>query len=65
MRELEGQRESVYVSKPGRVPTVTEWMHEYLFVICERLVLSEKDVGHWTGAHVTGGRVWISISPVP
>lgn len=42
VRELEGQRESGYVSQPGRVPTLAEWMHEYLDVVCERLVLSEK-----------------------
>jgi hypothetical protein len=42
VRELESQRESGYVSKPARVPTLAEWMHEYLDVICDRLVLSEK-----------------------
>ena len=42
VRELESQRESGYVAKAGRAPTVAEWMHEYLDVICERLVLSEK-----------------------
>jgi hypothetical protein len=42
VRELESQRESGYVSKPGRVPTLAEWMREYLDVICDRLVLSEK-----------------------
>ncbi|MEP7023922.1 MAG: integrase [Actinomycetota bacterium] len=42
VRELESQRESGYVSKPGRAPTVAEWMANYLDVVCERLVLSEK-----------------------
>ena len=28
VQELEGQRESGYVNKPGRVPTVAEWMGE-------------------------------------
>ena len=42
VRELESQRTRGYVSKPGRVPTVAEWMAEYLDVLCERLVLSEK-----------------------
>jgi hypothetical protein len=37
-----GQRESGYVSKPGRVPTLAEWMAGCLDVLCERLVLSEK-----------------------
>ncbi|MEV6039803.1 hypothetical protein AB0L65_52405 [Nonomuraea sp. NPDC052116] len=42
VRELEYQRESGRVSKAGRAPTVAEWMAEFLYVICERLVLSEK-----------------------
>jgi site-specific recombinase XerC len=42
VRELENQRESGSVSRPGRVPTVADWMGEYLDVICERLVLSKK-----------------------
>lgn len=42
VRELERQRESGYASKPGRVPTLAEWMAEYLDVLCERFVLSEK-----------------------
>lgn len=41
VRDLENQRESGYVSKPGRAPTVAAWMTEYLDVICGRLVLSE------------------------
>ena len=40
VRELERQRESGYVSKPGRAPTLADWMAEYLDVLCERLVLS-------------------------
>ncbi|MGV9387173.1 hypothetical protein ACWDRB_66150 [Nonomuraea sp. NPDC003707] len=42
VRELENQRESGRVSEAGRAPTVAEWMAEFLDVICERLVLSEK-----------------------
>jgi site-specific recombinase XerD len=42
VRELERQRDSGHVSKAGRAPTVAEWMAEFLDVICERLVLSEK-----------------------
>lgn len=42
VQELERQRNSGAASKPGRVPTVAEWMAEYLDVICERLVLSDK-----------------------
>jgi integrase len=42
VRELERQRESGYVSDPGRAPTLADWMAEYLDVLCERLVLSEK-----------------------
>ncbi len=40
--ELEGNRGTGQVTKPGRVPTVGEWMTEYLDVICERLVASGK-----------------------
>ncbi|MGW4469631.1 tyrosine-type recombinase/integrase [Nonomuraea sp. NPDC004354] len=40
--ELEGKRESGKVTKAGRMPTVAEWMTEYLDVICERLVASGK-----------------------
>ena len=42
VRELEGQRESGRVSRPGRAPTMAAWMAEYLDVVCERLVLSDK-----------------------
>ena len=42
VQALEKERQNGAVSKPGRVPTVAEWMSEYLDVICERLVLSEK-----------------------
>ena len=42
VRALESQRETGYFGKPGRVPTVAEWMQEYLDVLCERLVLSDK-----------------------
>ena len=42
VRELESQRETGSITKPGRAPTLAEWMAEYLDVLCERLVLSEK-----------------------
>jgi len=38
--KLEKEREAGQVSKPGRPPTLAEWMAEYLDVICARLVAS-------------------------
>jgi integrase len=60
VRELEGQRESGYVAKPGRVPTLAEWMHEYLDVICERLVLSEKMAPRTLADYRSKTRNWIN-----
>jgi integrase len=60
VRELESQRESGYVSKPGRVPTVAEWMHEYLEVLCERLVLSEKMAPRTLADYRSKTRNWIN-----
>ncbi len=42
VRELEGKRETVQVAKPGKVPTVAEWMAEYLDVICPRVWRSKS-----------------------
>ncbi len=58
--ELESQRESGYVSKPGRVPTVAEWMDEYLDVLCERLVLSEKMAPRTLADYRSKARNWIN-----
>jgi len=60
VRELESQRETGYVAKPGRVPTVAEWMHEYLDVICERLVLSEKMAPRTLADYRSKTRNWIN-----
>jgi integrase len=59
VRELEGQRESGYVRKPGRVSTVAEWMAEYLDVLCERLVLSEKMAPRTLADYRSKTRNWI------
>jgi integrase len=59
VRELESQRQSGYVGKPGRVPTVAEWMGEYLGVICERLVLSEKMAPRTLADYRSKTRHWI------
>ncbi|MGO9294448.1 MAG: hypothetical protein ACLP52_11355 [Streptosporangiaceae bacterium] len=61
VRELEGQRETGYVSRPGRVPTVAEWMHEYLDVPCERLVLSEKMAPCTLDDYRSKSRNWIGL----
>ena len=59
VRELESQRESGSVSKPGRAPTLSEWMAEYLDVICERLVLSEKLAPRTLADYRSKTRNWI------
>ncbi|MEV4159290.1 tyrosine-type recombinase/integrase [Nonomuraea dietziae] len=59
VRELERQRESGNVNKPGRVPTVEEWMAEFLDVICERLVLSEKLAPRTLADYRSKNRHWI------
>lgn len=59
VRELESQRESGSVSKPGRAPTLAEWMAEYLDVICERLVLSEKLAPRTLADYRSKTRNWI------
>lgn len=59
VRELEGQRESGRVSKAGRPPTVAEWMAEFLNVICERLVLSEKMAPRTLTDYKSKSRNWI------
>jgi site-specific recombinase XerD len=60
VRELERQRESGYVSRPGRVPTVAEWMAEYLDVLCDRLVLSEKMAPRTLDDYQSKTRNWIN-----
>src|SRR5579875_590339 len=59
VQELEGQRNSGAVSKPGRMPTVAEWMTEYLDVICERLVLSDKMAPRTLADYRSKTRNWI------
>jgi hypothetical protein len=59
VRELEGQRASGYVNQPGRLPTVAEWMAEYLDVLCERLVLSEKMAPRTLADYRSKTRNWI------
>ncbi|MBN6058402.1 hypothetical protein JYK22_41160, partial [Nonomuraea sp. RK-328] len=57
--ELEGNRETGQVAKPGRVPTVAEWMTEYLDVICERLVASGKMAPRTLADYRSKTRHWI------
>lgn len=59
VQELEKQRDSGHVSKPGRAPTVEEWMTEFLYVICERLVLSEKMAPRTLTDYRSKNRNWI------
>jgi integrase len=59
VRELESQRESGSVSKSGRAPTLADWMTEYLDVICDRLVLSEKLAPRTLADYRSKTRNWI------
>ncbi|GAA3421725.1 tyrosine-type recombinase/integrase [Streptosporangium vulgare] len=59
VRELENNRESGQVTKPGRAPTVAEWMTEYLDVICERLVISGKMAPRTLTDYRSKTRHWI------
>ncbi|MGS2644209.1 tyrosine-type recombinase/integrase [Streptosporangium sp. G12] len=59
VRELENTRESGQVTKPGRAPTVAEWMTEYLDVICERLVISGKMAPRTLTDYRSKTRHWI------
>ncbi|GII63482.1 site-specific integrase [Sphaerisporangium krabiense] len=59
VQELEGKRETGHVGKPGRVPTVTEWMTEYLDVICKRLVASDKMAPRTLEDYRSKTRHWI------
>lgn len=45
--------------KPGRPPTLAEWMAEYLDVLCERLVLSEKMAPRTLTDYRSKTRNWI------
>ncbi len=53
VRALEHERDAGKTSKPGRKPTVDEWMATYLETICARLVATGKMspktlVGYWS-----------------
>lgn len=58
--ELESSRESGQVTKPGRTPTVAEWMAEYLDVVCERLVASGKMAPRTLTDYRSKTRHWIT-----
>ncbi|GAA4599126.1 site-specific integrase [Planotetraspora phitsanulokensis] len=60
VRELERQREAGQVAKPGKAPTVAEWMTEYLDVICERLVASGKMAPRTLDDYRSKTRHWIT-----
>lgn len=47
------------MNKAGRVPTVAEWMAEFLDVICERLVLSDKMAPRTLTDYRSKARNWI------
>lgn len=59
VRKLEAQRDSGKPSKPGRPPTVAEWMNEYLGKVCVRLVSSGKMSPRTLDDYRSKSRNWI------
>ncbi|RJL22138.1 site-specific integrase [Bailinhaonella thermotolerans] len=59
VQELEKQRDAGQVRKPGKSPTVAEWMTEYLGVVCERLVVSGKMAPRTLEDYKSKNRNWI------
>lgn len=59
VRELEAQRDGGRASKPGRAPTVEEWMRTYLDTVCDRLVHSGKMAPRTLEDYRSKTRLWI------
>ncbi|WP_281367877.1 tyrosine-type recombinase/integrase [Nonomuraea typhae] len=57
--ELETQRDTGQVTKSGKVPTLAVWMGEFLDVICERLVASNKMAPRTLDDYRSKNRHWI------
>jgi integrase len=60
VRELEAKRDAGKADKPGRVPTVAEWMATYLDTICERLVSSGTMAPRTLDDYRSKTRLWIA-----
>ncbi len=59
VRKLENDRDAGKTNKPGRVPTVAEWMTTYLDTICVRLVASDKMAPRTLDDYRSKTRLWI------
>ncbi|GAA1679607.1 site-specific integrase [Kribbella yunnanensis] len=59
VRKLEQERDAGKTSKPGRKPTVAEWMTTYLETICARLVATGKMSPGTLNDYHSLNRVWI------
>ncbi len=60
VRKLEQERDAGKTSKPGRKPTVAEWMITYLETICPRLVATGKMTPGTLDDYLSLNRVWIT-----
>jgi integrase len=60
VRKLEGERDAGKPSKPGRAPTVAEWMATYFDTVCERLVSSGKMAPRTLDDYRSKTRLWIA-----
>jgi integrase len=59
VRKLEALRDGGKTGKPGRAPTLAEWMSTYLDTICERLVSSGKMAPRTLDDYRSKTRLWI------
>lgn len=60
VRKLEQQRDSGKVTKPGRAPTVGQWMTTYFDTICARLVATGKMAPTTLYSYRSLNRMWIA-----
>jgi integrase len=60
VRDLEKQRDTGRTDKPGRKPTVAEWMTTYLDTICARLVSTGKMAPRTLDDYRSKNRNWIT-----
>jgi integrase len=59
VRQLEQQRDSGTIERPGRPPKLSEWMATYLDTTCVRLVASEKMSPRTLDDYRSKTRLWL------
>lgn len=59
VRKLERERDAGKTGKPGRAPTMSEWMTTYLDTVCELLVRSGKMAPRTLDDYRSKTRLWI------